>query len=149
MVYMKGSAMTYQYIVDPRLVVDILEGDSEWGVRSARLMDRYRNHRLLIAPNSYLALGPAFMGMRSLQDAFLANLGISVTQKFPIEVMDAAYKAWCAYNGDHPGASGPGSAFDSLYIGAIALLYDGIITRQGDLYRRYYPSLPVIEPSKG
>ena len=37
-------------------------------------------------------------------------------------------------------------AFDSLYIGAFALFYDGIITRQGDLYRQYYPSLPVIEP---
>lgn len=138
--------MTYQYVVDPRLVVDILEGDAEWGVRSARLMDRFRGKQLVIAPISYLALGPAFMGMRSLQDAFLANLGICVTQKFPIEVMNSAYKAWCAYKGDHPGASGPGSAFDSLYVGAIALLYDGILTRQGDLYRRYYPSLPVFEP---
>ena len=143
---MKESAMTYQYIVDPRLVVDILEGDAEWGVRSARLMDRSRNNRLFIAPISYLALGPVFMGIRSMQDAFLANLGMSVAQKFPIEVMDSAYKAWCAYKDDHPGASGPGSAFDSLYIGAFALLYDGIITRQGDLYRQYYPSLPVIEP---
>ena len=143
---MKESAMTYQYIVDPRLVVDILEGDAEWGVRSARLMDRHRNSRLFISPISYLALGPVFMGIRSMQDAFLANLGISVAQKFPIEVMDSAYKAWCAYKDDHPGASGPGSAFDSLYIGAFALLYDGIITRQGDLYRQYYPSLPVIEP---
>ena len=138
--------MTYQYIVDPRLVVDILEGDAEWGVRSARLIDRHRNDRLFIAPISYLALGPVFMGMRSMQDAFLVNLGINVAQKFPIEVMNSAYKAWCAYKGDHPGASGPGSAFDSLYIGAFALLYDGIITRQGDLYRQYYPSLPVIEP---
>jgi hypothetical protein len=50
-------------------------------------------------------------------DAFLANLGICVAQKFPIEVMNSAYTAWCAYKGDHPGASGPGSAFDSLYIG--------------------------------
>ena len=97
---MKESAMTYQYIVDPRLVVDILEGDAEWGVRSARLMDRHRNSRLFIAIHQLA----------------------------------------------HPGASGPGSAFDSLYIGAFALLYDGIITRQGDLYRQYYPSLPVIEP---
>ena len=138
--------VTCQYVVDPRLVVDILEGDAEWGVRSARLMDRHRNSRLFIAPISYLALGPVFMGMRSMQDAFLANLGITLAQKFPIEVMTSAYKAWCAYEGDHPGASGPGSAFDSLYIGAIALLHDGILTRQGDLYRRYYPSLPLFEP---
>ena len=138
--------MTYQYIVDPRLVVDILEGDAEWGVRSARLVDGHRSDRLFVTPLSYLALGPAFMGMRPLQDAFLANLGIGVAQKFPIEVMNSAYRAWCAYKGDNPRASGPGSAFDSLYIGAFALLYDGILTRQGDLYRRYYPSLPVFEP---
>ena len=81
-----------------------------------------------------------------LSGRFLVNLGINVAKKFPIEVMDSAFKAWCAYKGDHPDAPGPGSAFDSLYIGAFALLYDGIITRQGDLYRQYYPSLPVIEP---
>ena len=38
------------------------------------------------------------------------------------------------------------SVFDQLYIGAYALLYDGILTRQGDLYRKYFESLNVVEP---
>ena len=30
--------------------------------------------------------------------------------------------------------------------GAVALACDGILTRHGDLYRRYFPALKVIEP---
>lgn len=138
--------MKYQYVVDPRLVVDVLEGDPEWGVKSAALFDAHRKDELLLVPISYLSLGPVFMGIRTMQDEFLANLGITVASKFPIETMNAAYKAWCDHLADNPNAKGPGSAFDSLYIGAYALLYDGILTRQGDLYRRYYPTLRVFEP---
>lgn len=138
--------MEKQYLVDPRLIVDILDNDPEWGERSAKLIDSYSEHLLVLAPISYLALGPAFMGMRTMQDEFLANLGITVAQKTPLDVMHAAYKAWCAYQQENPKAKGIGSVFDSLYVGAHALLYDGFLTRQGDLYRKYYQTLNIIEP---
>lgn len=134
-----------QYIVDPRLIVDVLENDRKWGKRSAELLDAHHNDVLLIAPCSYLALGPAFMGIRTVQDEFLSRLGICVAQKMPQNIMNSAYKAWCGYQKDHPQASA-GSVFDSLYIGAFALMYDGILTRQGQLYRTYYKTLRVIEP---
>ena len=135
-----------QYLVDPRLIVDVLDADPEWGERSAKLFDKHKEDLLVLAPISYLALGPACMGMRTMQDEFLANLGITVGQKMPIDVMHAAYNAWCGYQKDNPGARGVGSVFDSLYIGAFALMYDGILTRQGDLYRKYYKTLEVFEP---
>ena len=58
---------------------------------------------------------------------------------------EAAYSAWSRYQKDNPGAEGPG-IFESLYIGAYALLYDGLLTRQGDLYRKYFETLTVLEP---
>ena len=138
--------MDNQYLVDPRLIVDILENDPKWGKRAAKLIDAHADDLLVLAPISYLALGPAFMGMRTMQDEFLANLGISIAQRTPIDVMHAAYKAWCAYQQENPKAKGIGSVFDSLYVGAHALLYDGFLTRQGDLYRKYYQTLNIIEP---
>lgn len=138
--------MEMQYLVDPRLIVDILENDPKWGKRSAKLIDDHSDDLLVLAPISYLALGPAFMGMRTMQDEFLANLGITIAQRTPIDVMHAAYKAWVAYQQDNPNAKGIGSAFDSLYVGALALMYDGILTRQGSLYRKYYSTLRVFEP---
>lgn len=135
-----------EYLVDPRLVVDILDGDPEWARRSAKLIDAHARDTLLLAPISYLSLGPAFMGMRTMQDEFLQNLGISVIGSVPVDAMYAAYDAWFRYQKDHPNAKGVGSVFDSLYVGALALLHDGILTRQGDLYREYYKTLRVFEP---
>ena len=81
-----------------------------------------------------------------MQDRFLDNLGVKVTKNAPATVMNAAYQAWSRYQKENPIAKGGLSVFDQLYIGAYALLYDGILTRNGDLYRNYFESLKVIEP---
>ena len=86
------------------------------------------------------------MGIRSMQDRFLETLGVRVTKNAPARVVDAAYSAWSRYQQDNPRIAGGNSVFDQLYIGAYALLYDGILTRQGDLYRKYFETLNVVEP---
>ena len=134
-----------RYIVDPQLVTDILDAKSETAARANALIEAHRDDELILAPTSYVALSSAFMGIRSMQDRFLENLGIKVAKTASEKVMDAAYSAWSRYRQDNPGAEGPG-IFESLYIGAYALLYDGLLTRQGHLYRKYFETLAVIEP---
>ena len=134
-----------RYIVDPQLVTDILDAKSEVAARANALIEAHRDDDLILAPTSYVALSSAFMGIRSMQDRFLENLGIRVAKTASEKVMSAAYSAWSRYQKDNPGVEGPG-VFESLYIGAYALLYDGLLTRQGDLYRKYFETLMVIEP---
>lgn len=134
-----------RYLVDPQLVTDILEAKSQVGVRASALIEAHREDELILAPTSYVALSSAFMGIRSMQDRFLANLGIKVARTASKKVMDTAYSVWSRYQKDNPGTGGPG-IFESLYIGAFALLYDGILTRQGNLYRQYFESLNIVEP---
>ena len=135
-----------KFLVDPMLITDALEGESEAGERAVALFESHRADELVLAPTSYLALSPAFMGIRSMQDRFLENLGIRVTTNAPAKVMDAAYSAWSRYQEENPRVTGGSSVFDQLYIGAYALLYDGIMTRRGDLYRKYFESLNIVEP---
>ena len=135
-----------KYLVDPQLITDILDSESEWSKRVAALFEAHRGDELILAPTSYIALGPAFMGIQSMQDRFLDNLGIRVAKNVPAKVMDAAYQAWSRYQKENPVVKGGMSVFDQLYIGAYALLYDGILTRQGDLYHRYFETLNTIEP---
>ena len=135
-----------KFLVDPMLITDALEGESEAGERAVALFESHRADELVLAPTSYLALSPAFMGIRSMQDRFLENLGIRVTTNAPAKVMDAAYSAWSRYQQENPRVRGGSSVFDQLYIGAYALLYDGIMTRRGDLYRKYFESLNIVEP---
>lgn len=135
-----------QYLVDPRLVVDVLDAEPEWGERSARLFDRYRKSELFLTPVSYLSLAPAFLGRRTVQDEFLKCLGIAVLGPLSVEAFAAAYRAWCRYQANNPNEPGLGGECVSLYLGATALQFGGLLTRRGAFYRRYYPNLVIIEP---
>ena len=135
-----------KFLVDPQLITDALKGESEAGKSALALFEAHRADELILAPTSCLALCPAFMGIRTMQDRFLENFGIRVTKNASAKVMDAAYSAWSRYQQENPRVLGGSSVFDQLYIGAYALLYDGILTRQGALYRKYFESLNVIEP---
>ena len=135
-----------KFLVDPQLVTDALKGESEEGRRALDLFEAHKADELILAQTSYIALSSAFMGIRSMQDRFLETLGVRVTKNAPARVMDAAYSAWSRYQQDNPRIAGGNSVFDQLYIGAYALLYDGILTRQGDLYRKYFETLNVVEP---
>ena len=135
-----------KFLVDPQLVTDALNGDSEEGKCALALFEAHGADELILAPTSYVALSPAFMGIRSMQDRFLETIGVRVSRNAPAKVLDAAYSAWSRYQRDNPLVAGVNSVFDQLYIGAYALLYDGILTRQGDLYRRYFETLNIIEP---
>ena len=135
-----------KFLVDPQLVIDALDGDSEAGKRAVALFEAHRADELVLAPTSYLVLSSAFMGIRSMQDRFLENFGIRVTRNAPAKVMNAAYSAWSRYQQENPRIAGGSSVFDQLYIGAYALMYDGILTRHGDLYRKYFETLNILEP---
>ena len=135
-----------KYLVDPQLILDVLESEGERAGKVAALFERHRGDELILAPTSYLALGASFMGVKSMQDRFLENLGIAVAKNAPARVVDAAYSAWSRYQQENPTVKGGMSVFDQLYIGAYALLFDGILTRNAALYRTYFDSLNIVEP---
>ena len=135
-----------KYLVDPQLILDVLEGKGDVAARASALFERHRADALVLAPTSYLALSASFMGIRSMQDRFLEGLGVKVSGAAPAEVLSAAYSAWSRYQKENAMQKGGMSVFDQLYIGAFALLFDGILTGNGDLYRKYFESLNVIEP---
>ena len=135
-----------RYVVDPYLVVDVLDGDPEWGERSARLFDAHREDTLVMASLAYLSLASAFCGRRQLQDEFLTGLGITIAGNGVEWSLDAAYDVCSHYHQDNPDVGSGYMPFGMLSSGAVALACDGILTRHGDLYRRYFPALKVIEP---
>ena len=135
-----------KFLVDPQLITDALRGESEEGRSALALFEAHKADELILALTSYVALGPAFMGIRTMQDRFLETIGVRVSRNAPAKVLDAAYSAWSRYQQENPRVAGGNTVFDQLYIGAYALLYDGILTRQGDLYRRYFETLNIIAP---
>ncbi|MBO4286710.1 MAG: hypothetical protein J5985_00910 [Kiritimatiellae bacterium] len=132
------------YLVEPRIVTDVLEGDPVWGVRSAALLDAHRKDRLLIAPCSYLGLAEQFGGDMERQDYFLMNLGLAFLDKPSLQLKQTLYASYKRYP-EPAGLFGTGHLF---YIGYFAVTknLDGILTRCGDFFRTYFPNVPVLEP---
>ena len=135
-----------KYLVDPQLITAILDVKSKLSKRITAWLEEHRTDEILLAPTSYIALSPAFMGNQATQDRFLSNLGIKVAKQASAKVMDDAYAVWNRFQEETTRVKGGGFVFDQLYIGAFALQYDGLLTRHGDLYRRYFKDLNVIEP---
>ena len=128
-----------------KFVLDVLEGETDGAKAAMALFEAHRADELVLAPTSYVALSPSFMGMRSMQDRFLDTLGVKVAGTAPAKVMDAACSAWSRYQQENPaGRSGMG-VFERLYIGAYALLFDGLLTRDGAFYRAHFEPLRIVE----
>jgi len=136
--------MKATYIVDTPILLDILENDPEYGAASAALIDKHASDLLYISPISYFALAPAFDGQRQLQDEFLSRLGIAVTHESPHAVAPLVYRAWARYCRRVKAAGGHCHPFVVCLIGALANLFDGIITRRGELYRAIFPELNIV-----
>ena len=136
--------MRYSYLVEPRILTDILENDPTWGARSAALIDAHRKDRLLIAPCSYLALAAQFEGKMERQDNFLMNLGITFLDKPSLQIMQSLYDSYRRY----PKPTDFFMAGHLFYMGTFAVgrNLDGILTRCGDFFRSYFPDVPVLEP---
>jgi hypothetical protein len=49
-------------VMDTCVVIDVLEGDPEFGRPSARLLDKMAGEGLALCPVSYVELAPAFLG---------------------------------------------------------------------------------------
>ena len=135
-----------KYLVDSRLIVDVLEGETEAARRALALFKAHAQDELLLAQVSYVALSSSFLGIRSMQDAFLGNLNVKVAGDAPMEVLDAAYTAWSRYRDDNPEDAEADSAFNTLYVGALGLLYDGVMTSRGSFFKKYFETLNVVEP---
>ena len=114
-----------KYLVDPQLILDVLEGESECREHATACFEAHRKDELILAPTSYIALSPSFMGIRSMQDRFLDNLGIRVARSAPAKVMDSAYQAWSRYQKENPMVQGGMSVFVVCALSFLLRHYDG------------------------
>lgn len=136
--------MTGELLVDPCLILDVLENDSRYGKSSAALIDKYANGGLVISPAAYIGLAPAFCGNRTLQDEFLGKLGVSVSFRQPDGDLPSLHRGWAKLVEDARAAGAPAPSFVIFLNGVWALTSEGLLTRRGDLYRTMFPTLNVV-----
>ncbi|MBN1962836.1 MAG: PIN domain-containing protein [Deltaproteobacteria bacterium] len=134
-------------VVDTCVIIDIADADPTYGTLSAQCLEAHLNQGLTISPISYVELAPVFDNSTRLLDEFLDGVGIEKNEQFSIADRYVAFNAWARHIiAKRTKVTHKRPVADAL-IGALAIRLDGIITRNGNDFRSFYPKLLVIDPS--
>lgn len=134
------------WVVDTCLVLDVLENDPRFGVSSAELLDSRLAQGLVLCPVSFVELAPAFAGNLDRQRFFLDQVGIRCDEDWQLSDTEQAHTAWHHHVGRRRARFVPKRPVADVLIGAFALRFDGLLTRNPDDFRRLLPSLKLVEP---
>ena len=136
------------WVVDTCVVIDLVERDGEFGEVSAAALASKIDDSFVIAPITYVELGPVFDGDRERQDAFLKESWIDFDFAGNKEAVVAAHKAWYEHVLRKRKGEATKRPIADVMIGAYALQKGGLITRNEDDFRSLYPTLNIYNPGK-
>lgn len=134
------------WVVDTAVLIDVLEHDPVFGVRSARTLDAHSGDGLALCPISYVELSPAFEGNPALQEEFLDGVGVDHRHDWTGEDTRRAHEAWHVHVEARRRDRVAKRPLADLLIGAFASRFQGLITRNEKDFRRIFPELPLRVP---
>jgi predicted nucleic acid-binding protein len=134
------------WVVDTCLLIDVAEGDPQFGEDSACLLDRRRPAGLLVAPVSYVELAPLFNGVGAAQNEFLESVGANWTHSWTWPDTVAAHRAWYEYLLRRRHGRINKRPIADILIGAFASRFDGLLTRNVRDFRALFPDLRLEKP---
>ncbi|WP_269526986.1 type II toxin-antitoxin system VapC family toxin [Coraliomargarita parva] len=134
------------WVVDTCVLIDILEADPDFGRASALCLHKHLNAGLHIAPVTMIELSPAFKGDLSAQKEFLRLCGVHFDMNWEEANLIQAHRAWNTYiQKKRLKAVGKRPVAD-IMIGAFALRFDGLITRNPKDFKPWFPKLELVVP---
>jgi len=136
------------WIVDTCVVIDVLENDARFGESSARLLESLLPEGLAICPVTMVELSAAFDGDLVEQKRFLSLAGISFTEPWTVADTESAHAAWNVYVSAKRAKAVSRRPVADLLIGAHALRRSGLVTRNADDFRPWFPLLEIREPTE-
>ena len=129
------------WVVDTCLLLDVLDDDPSFGESSALCIERHQRDGLTICPVTLIEMAPAFLGDWRRAEDFLSQLGIDDEQGWIAADTHAAFSAWHRHiELKRAGKTGRRPVAD-IQIGAFALRHQGLLTRNGGDFKRWFPSL--------
>jgi predicted nucleic acid-binding protein len=134
------------WVIDTCVVIDILENDPEFGVRSARKLEALLDDGLVLCPVTMVELSPAFDGNLPAQKEFLDMCGIDYHQPFTVADSESAHAAWNEYVQAKRRRQTAKRPVADLLIGGFALRFDGLITRNPNDFQPWFKTLMIVVP---
>ncbi len=134
------------WVVDTCVVLDLLENDPDFGLRSASLLEEHLAEGLGICPVTHVELAPAFAGDLDDQKRFLDQAGIDYRGGWTLADTEAAHQAWHLHVSARRSGTLAKRPIADILIGAFASNRLGLITRNARDFRSNFPNLRILEP---
>jgi|TARA_B110000037_G_C16980365_1_gene448727 predicted nucleic acid-binding protein len=134
------------WVVDTCVVIDVLENDPSFGLRSATLLEQKLGDGLSICPVTFVELAPAFEGDLEQQEHFLEQAGIDSRCGWVAADTRTAYQAWHLHIAARRSGILQKRPIADVLIGAYASNRRGLITRNPRDFRRNFSDLKILEP---
>lgn len=131
------------WVVDTCVVLDVLEGDPQFGLKSARALERLRGEGLIVCPVTFVELAPAFGGDLAEQQRFLALADIGYSTDWTALDTEAAHAGWNRHISARRLRRVDRRPVADLLIGAFASRFQGLVTRNPKDFRPYFPKLTL------
>ena len=134
------------WVVDTCVVLDVFENDPQFGLVSARILEKLLADGIAVSPVTMVELSAAFAGDLAEQNRFLDEAGIFHTEAWTVADTEAAHRAWNSYVENRRSDKVPKRAVADILIGGFAMNRQGLITRTPADFRRWFPKLLIREP---
>lgn len=134
------------WVVDSCILLDVALDDARWGHASARLLEARLTEGLVVCPVSMIEIAPEFGGDVEMVRKFLSILGARSDAPWLDADTREATRAWAAYVAARRAGHGRKRPIADILIGAFAVRHDGLITRNADDFRSWFPRLKIISP---
>lgn len=136
------------WVVDTCLLLDVGLDDPDFGAKSEALLKINSLDGLTISPVTFVELAPAFGGEIGSLRKFLAALDVDFDESWQAVDTEHAARAWARHILDRRTAvrRHPKRPVADILIGAFALRFDGLLTRNTADFRRLYPKLRLVSP---
>ena len=134
------------WVVDTCLLIDLAVDDPKFFNASARLLEANQAEGLAVCPITVVELSPVFGGQLPAVAEFLERLNIAWPEAWTLADTQAAFGVWNSYvTGKRQGNITKRPIADVL-IGAFALRFQGLLTRNTADFRPLFPALKIVEP---
>jgi predicted nucleic acid-binding protein len=134
------------WVVDTCVVLDVLEDDPQFGLSSARVLERLLSDGLCVSPVTMVELSAAFSGDLMEQKQFLNSAGISYSEPWTTLDTESSHIAWNNYVQARRARKTVKRPVADLLIGGFASNRTGLVTRNPSDFNRWFPRLPIREP---
>ncbi len=134
------------WVIDSCVLLDVALKDPSHGLASALFLEQIRTAGLVACPVSVVEIAPFFDGETRYVRDFLRAMGVEANVAWMEADTEAAVRGWTRYVRLKRAGAASKRPLADILIGGFALRHQGLVTRNPDHFRPFFPRLTLSAP---